>query len=91
MDLIKPNDGRLVVRPLEEEEIRDSGIIVMRQNLHEAARQGEVMAVSKGCPFKVGKTILFPPNAGDLIRVNIGGKFLELRIIRFESVLASIS
>jgi co-chaperonin GroES (HSP10) len=90
MDFIKPNKGRLVVRPLEQEEVSKSGIIVLRLNIHETARHGEVMYVSEDCPFEVGKTILFPPFAGDAVRVEIAGKFVELRILRFESILASL-
>lgn len=89
MDFITPNKGRLVVRPFDPEEKTDTGLVVLRMNIHETARKGEVMYVSPDCPWNVGDHVLFPPFAGDAVRVEVAGKFIEMRILRFESILGS--
>lgn len=88
---VKPNTGRLVVRALTEEETTASGIVVFRLNQKETATKGKIVAVPKECPWDEGDIVLYPPFAGDAFRIEENGKWIELRIIRFDSVLASCS
>jgi chaperonin GroES len=84
---IKPLADRLVIKPLEEEEVTPSGI-VLPETAKEKPQKGEVLAVGPGARDDEGKyipldvsvkdTVLFAKYAGTEIKVD-GEKVLILR------------
>jgi chaperonin GroES len=92
---IKPLADRLVVKPLEEEEVRPSGI-VLPETAKEKPQKGEVLAVGPGArgddgerialDLSVGQKVLFTKYAGTEIKVD-DEKYL---ILRESDVLALI-
>ena len=93
---MKPLDDRLVVKPLEQEEITPSGI-VLPETAKEKPQKGEVMAVGPGArdedgkripmELKTGDKVLFAKYAGTEIKVE-GEKLLILRESDILAVLA---
>ncbi len=92
----KPLADRLVVKPLEEEEVTPSGI-VLPETAKEKPQKGEVLSVGPGArdedgdriemDVKVGDRILFAKYGGTEIKVD-GEKLL---ILRESDVLAIIT
>lgn len=92
---IKPLSDRLVVKPLEEEEVTPSGI-VLPETAKEKPQKGEILSVGPGArddegkripmDVDVGNKILFAKYAGTEIKVD-GDKLL---ILRESDVLAII-
>lgn len=84
---LKPLADRLVVKPLEQEEVTPSGI-VLPETAKEKPQKGEVMAVGPGArdedgkriamDVSVGDKVLFAKYAGTEIKVD-GDKLLILR------------
>jgi chaperonin GroES len=84
---IKPLADRLVVKPLEEEEVTPSGI-VLPETAKEKPQKGEVLAVGPGArgddgermaiDLSVGQKVLFTKYAGTEIKID-GDKYLILR------------
>lgn len=84
---LKPLGDRLVVKPLEEEEVTPSGI-VLPETAKEKPQKGEVIAVGPGArddegkriqmDVAVGNKVLFAKYSGTEIKVD-GGKLLILR------------
>ena len=93
---MKPLADRLVVKPLEQEEITPSGI-VLPETAKEKPQKGEVMAVGPGArdedgkripmELKAGDKVLFAKYAGTEIKVE-GEKLLILRESDILAVLA---
>jgi chaperonin GroES len=92
---IKPLADRLVVKPLEEEEVTPSGI-VLPETAKEKPQKGEVLAVGPGArgddgeriaiDLSVGQKVLFTKYAGTEIKID-GDKYL---ILRESDILATI-
>jgi len=84
---LKPLADRLVVKPLEGEEVTPSGI-VLPETAKEKPQKGEVLAVGPGArnddgervatDVSVGDTVLFAKYGGTEIKVD-GDKLLILR------------
>ena len=84
---LKPLSDRLVVKPLEEEEITPSGI-VLPETAKEKPQKGEVLSVGPGArnddgervamDVSVGDTILFAKYGGTEVKID-GQKLLILR------------
>jgi chaperonin GroES len=84
---LKPLADRLVVKPLEEEEVTPSGI-VLPETAKEKPQKGEVLAVGPGArndegervamDISVGDKVLFAKYGGTEIKVD-GDKLLILR------------
>jgi chaperonin GroES len=84
---IKPLADRLVVKPLEEEEVTPSGI-VLPETAKEKPQKGEVLAVGPGArddegkrvalEVAIGDKVLFTKYAGTEIKID-GDKLLILR------------
>jgi len=84
---LKPLADRLVVKPLEEEEVTPSGI-VLPETAKEKPQKGEVLAVGPGArnddgervamDVSVGDKVLFAKYGGTEIKVD-GDKLLILR------------
>lgn len=93
---IKPLADRLVVKPLEEEEVTPSGI-VLPETAKEKPQKGEVLAVGPGARDEKGERIepelsegdkvLFAKYAGTEIKID-GEKYL---ILKESDILAIIT
>jgi chaperonin GroES len=92
---IKPLGDRLLVKPLEEEEVTASGI-VLPETAKEKPQKGEVLAIGPGSRDDEGKhiamevsvkdTVLFAKYAGTEIKVEAD----KLLILRESDILAII-
>ncbi len=90
---LKPLGDRLVVKPLEEEEVTPSGI-VLPETAKEKPQKGEVLAVGPGArdddgkriemDVSVGNKILFAKYGGTEIKIDTE----KLLILRESDVLA---
>jgi chaperonin GroES len=93
---IKPLADRLVVKPLEEEEVTPSGI-VLPETAKEKPQKGEVLAVGPGArddkgerinpEVSEGDKVLFAKYAGTEIKID-GDKYL---ILKESDILAIIT
>lgn len=92
---LKPLGGRLVVEPIEQEDVTTGGIL-LPETAKEKPQKGVVLAIGPGerddkgkyipMDVKVGETILFNKYAGTEIKVD--GK--KIIILRENEVLAII-
>ena len=64
---IKPLGGRVVVKPLDAEEVTDSGLIIPDTAEKEKPQQGEVVALGTGKIAEDGKKIEFNVKVGDKV------------------------
>ena len=93
---LKPLADRLVVKPLEEEEVTPSGI-VLPETAKEKPQKGEVMAVGPGArddegkriqmDVAVGNKVLFAKYSGTEIKME-GEEYLMMREEDILAVLA---
>jgi chaperonin GroES len=63
---LKPLGDRLVIKPLEQEEVTASGI-VLPETAKEKPQKGEVLAVGPGARDEDGKRIAMDVKAGDTV------------------------
>jgi chaperonin GroES len=92
---IKPLGDRLLIKPLEEEDVTPSGI-VLPETAKEKPQKGEVLAIGPGSRDDEGKhiamevsvkdTVLFAKYAGTEIKVEAD----KLLILRESDILAII-
>jgi chaperonin GroES len=93
---VKPLGDRILVRRVEEEEVK-SGSIIIPDTAKEKPQQGEVLAVGPGRMNDEGKRIPLEVKAGDRIlmgkyagtEVKLDGE--ECLILREDDVLAVVS
>ncbi len=99
---IEPLGDRVVVRPLEKEQVTASGILLPDTATGEKPQEGVVIALGKGgvgekCPnpqefLKIGDRVLFGRYAGDDIKLKSkDGKDIEVKILHLESILGKVS
>jgi chaperonin GroES len=92
---IKPLSDRLVVKPLEEEEVTPSGI-VLPETAKEKPQKGEVLATGPGARDDDGKRVAMDVSVGDkVLFAKYGGTEIKvdgdkLLILRESDVLAII-
>ena len=90
---IQPLADRLVVRPIEKEEVTKSGI-VLPDTAKEKPQEGEVIAVGPGRLSEDGKRVAMDVKVGDVvIYAKYGGTEIkiddeELIILRESDILA---
>ncbi len=90
---LKPLGDRLVVKPLEEEEVTPSGI-VLPETAKEKPQKGEVLSVGPGARDDDGKRIEMDVSVGDkVLFAKYGGTEIKmdgdkLLILRESDVLA---
>jgi chaperonin GroES len=90
---LKPLADRLVVKPMEEEEVTPSGI-VLPETAKEKPQKGEVLAVGPGARNDDGDRIEMDVSAGDMVLyAKYGGTEIKvdgdkLLILRESDVLA---
>ncbi len=92
---LKPLGDRVVVRPLEVEEVMRGGII-LPDTVREKPQEGEVVAVGPGRQTDDGKRIPIDAKAGDkVLYAKYGGTEIkdgdeELLILRESDILAKV-
>lgn len=64
---VKPLGGRVLVKPLEEEEVTASGLIIPDTAEKEKPQQGKVMALGTGKVSDDGNVLPFHVKAGDIV------------------------
>jgi len=90
---LEPLADRLVVKPIEREEVTKSGI-VLPDTAREKPQEGEVLAVGPGRLSEDGKRIAMDVKVGDIvIYAKYGGTDIkiddeELMILRESDILA---
>ena len=98
---IQPIGDRVVVQPLEKEQVSASGIVIPDTASKEKPQEGIVIAVGKGsigkdCAnpsefLKVGDIVLFGKYAGDDVKLKTkAGKDIEVKILHLDSVLGLV-
>jgi chaperonin GroES len=99
---IQPLGDRVVVRPLEKEQVTASGIVIPDTASGEKPQEGVVLAVGPGAlkedgsrspmDVKVGDKVLFGKYAGDDVKLkNTSGKEIEVKILHLDSILGIVS
>ena len=92
---MKPLGDRLVVKPLEEDEVTPSGI-VLPETAKEKPQKGEVLAIGPGARDEDGKRVAMDVSVGDkVLFAKYGGTEIKvdgdkLLILRESDVLAII-
>ena len=94
MNKIKPLGDRVVVKPLEKEEVTASGIVLPDTVEKEKKAEGEVIAVGPGkilesgargpMEVKVGDLVLFEKWGGEEVEIDE----VEYKIVSAEKILA---
>lgn len=95
-DKLKPLADRVVVEPIEEEEVTSGGI-VLPETAKEKPQRGKVVATGPGARDEAGKHIEMEVSKGDVVlfakysgtEIKMDGK--KLLILRESDVLAIIS
>ncbi|MDP3964679.1 MAG: co-chaperone GroES [bacterium] len=88
---LKPLGDRVIVKPLEEEEVTASGIVLPDTVEKEKKEQGEVVSVGTGekvskLGLKAGDKVLFGKYSGEDVTVDD----VEYKVLKDEDVLAVI-
>ncbi len=88
---LKPLGDRIVVKPLQEEEVTKSGIVLPETVEKEKKEQGEVVSVGNGekiqkLGIKAGDKVLFGKYSGEDVTV----EEVEYKVLKDEDVLAII-
>ncbi len=98
---IRPIGDRVVVMPLEKEQVTASGIVIPDTASGEKPQQGKVLALGNGGVGKdavdpskflsVGDTVLFGRYAGDDVKLkDQSGKDIEVKILHLDSILGVV-
>ena len=98
---IQPIGDRVVVRPLEKEQVTKSGIVIPDTASGEKPQEGVVIALGKGGIgkdsvnpsefLKVGNKVLFGKYAGDDVKLKAkDGKDVEVKILHIDSILGLV-
>ncbi len=102
---IEPLSDRVIVMPLEKEQVSASGIVIPETSSKEKPQEGVIIAMGKGgimndkgvlSPdphkyLKNGDIVLFGRYAGDDVKLkNKTGKDVEVKILHLDSVLGIV-
>ena len=98
---IQPLGDRVVILPLEAEQVTASGIVIPETAKGEKPQQGVVLAMGKGGIgkdsvnphdyLKVGDKVLFGRYAGDEVKLKDDkNKDVEVKILHLDSVLGLV-
>jgi chaperonin GroES len=101
MVTIQPLGDRVVVRPLEKEQVTASGIVIPDTASGEKPQEGVVLAVGPGAlkddgsrapmDVTVGQKVLFGKYAGDDVKIkDATGKDVEVKILHLDSILGIV-
>jgi chaperonin GroES len=81
---IKPLSDRVLVKPLEEKEVKKGGIVIP-DTAKEKPQEAEVVAVGTGKVDDEGKKVPFTVKAGDhVLMPKYGGTEVELNGIKYQ-------
>ena len=88
---LQPVGNRVLVRPLTEQEVTASGIVLPKTHDKEKKAEGEVLAVGDGAEviklkIKTGDTILFGKYSGDDVEYNNE----DLKFLKHDEILAIV-
>ena len=88
---IKPLGDRILVKPLTQEEVTKSGIVLAATAEKEKKEQGEIVAVGDGekikkLNLKVGDKVLFGKYAGDEVEIDK----VEYKFLKDEDILGIV-
>ncbi|PIS41434.1 MAG: co-chaperone GroES [Candidatus Kerfeldbacteria bacterium CG08_land_8_20_14_0_20_42_7] len=88
---LKPLGDRVVVKPVKQEEVTASGIVLPDTVEKEKKEEGEIIAIGDGAKvtklnLKVGSRVVFGKYAGDEVEI----EDIEYKILKEEDVLAVI-
>ncbi len=102
---IEPLSDRVIIQPLEKEQVSASGIVIPETSSKEKPQEGVIIAMGKGgimndkgvlSPdphkyLKLGDVVLFGRYAGDDIKLRSkAGKDVEVKILHLDSVLGIV-
>lgn len=99
---IEPLGDRVVVEPLEQEQVTASGIVIPDSASGEKPQEGIVIALGKGGVskdtanpqefLKVGDKVLFGKYAGDDVKLTAkDGKKIDVKILHLDAILGKVS
>ena len=98
---ISPLGDRVVVLPLEKEQVTASGLVIPDTASGEKPQEGEVLALGNGGIgdmanpqdfLQVGDKVLFGKYAGDDVKLKTkAGNEVEVKILRLDSVLGKVA
>ncbi|MBI5037659.1 MAG: co-chaperone GroES [Candidatus Kerfeldbacteria bacterium] len=88
---LKPLGDRIAVKPVTEEEVTKSGIVLPETAEKEKKEEGEVVAIGDGekitkLGLKVGDRVLFGKYAGEEVTL----ENVEYKVLKDEDVLAVV-
>lgn len=88
---LKPLGDRVIVKPLQEEEVTKTGIVLPDTVEKEKKEQGEVISVGNGekivkLGLKAGDRVLFGKYSGEEVEI----EDVEYKVLKEEDVLAII-
>lgn len=88
---LKPLGDRIVVKPVTQEEVTKSGIVLPDTVEKEKKEEGEIVAIGDGekikkFNLKVGDKVIFGKYAGDEVKL----EDVEYKVLKDEDVLAVI-
>ncbi|MDD5055261.1 MAG: co-chaperone GroES [Candidatus Peribacteraceae bacterium] len=102
---IEPLSDRVIVMPLEKEQVSASGIVIPETSSKEKPQEGVIIAMGKGgimndkgvlSPdphkyLKTGDVVLFGRYAGDDVKLKSkAGKDVEVKILHLDSILGIV-
>lgn len=98
---IQPIGDRVVVMPLEKEQVSASGIVIPETTSKEKPQEGIIIALGKGGIgkdtanpsefLKIGDKVLFGKYSGDEVKLKSkSGKDIEVKILHLDAVLGIV-
>ncbi|MBI2356166.1 MAG: co-chaperone GroES [Candidatus Doudnabacteria bacterium] len=92
---IKPLGDRVLVKPLTQEEVTKSGIVLPDTAEKEKKEQGEVVAIGEGekikkLNLKIGDKVLFGKYSGDDVEMGEGTNKVEYKFLKDEDILGIV-
>ena len=98
---IQPIGDRVVVRPLEKEQVTKSGIVIPDTASGEKPQDGVVLALGKGGVgkdsvnptefLKIGDRVLFGKYAGDDVKLkDKNGKDVDVKVLHIDAILGIV-
>lgn len=98
---IQPIGDRVVVRPLEKEQVTKSGIVIPDTASGEKPQEGVVLALGKGGVgkdsvnptefLKIGDRVLFGKYAGDDVKLkDKNGKDVDVKVLHIDAILGIV-
>lgn len=102
---IQPLGDRVLIMPLEKEQVSASGIVIAETSSKEKPQEGMIIAMGKGgimndhgvmspdpsTMLKIGDKVLYGRYAGDDLKLKTkDGKDVEVKVLHLDSVLGIV-